>query len=76
MLYTIQSVSNGYLLNIFITLLTLLEVVLVKFIRLSGTKDFLNHGVLKNKNGIDLIVALKSLDNSSDISKDFLNEVP
>jgi len=51
MLYIVQNVLNGYLLKNFKMLLTLPEVVLVKFIQLTGLKEILNVGILKIKNG-------------------------
>ncbi|CAB4403384.1 unnamed protein product [Rhizophagus irregularis] len=53
------------------------EVVLVKFIRLTGPKEILGIGILKIKNGNELRkVALKCLNNSfNNISNDFLNEI-
>ena len=53
MLYMLQSVLNGYLLKNFKMLLTLPEVVLVKFIQLTGLKEILKVGILKIKSGID-----------------------
>src|ERR1051325_11201056 len=47
----IENILNGYLLKICNMLLTLPEVVLVKFIRLNGLKDVLIFGMLKIKNG-------------------------
>src|SRR5277367_4294956 len=51
MLCIIQNALNGYLLKIFKMLLTLPEVVLVKFIQLTGLKDIFVIGILKIKSG-------------------------
>src|SRR2546430_794566 len=51
--YIFQNALNGYLLKNLKMLLMLLEVVLVKFIRLNGLKDILWNGILKIKNGRD-----------------------
>ena len=79
MLYTVQIVLNGYLLKIFKMLLILPEVLLVIFIQLNGLKDGFFYWDIKNQkwfrsSGLRK-VALKSLDNSSDISTNFLDEV-
>src|SRR6266498_1804230 len=55
MLYIIKSVLNGYLLKNFKMLLILLKMVLVKFIQPNGLKEILNIGILKIKNGIDIV---------------------
>src|SRR5277367_4946388 len=52
----ITNILNGYLLKNFKILIILQKVVLVKFIQLNGLKDLLNIGILKIKNGIDLLV--------------------
>src|SRR5438034_845810 len=58
MLYIIESVLNGYLLKISKMLLILQEEVLVEFIQLNGLKVILNIGILKIKNGIELVYKL------------------
>ena len=55
MLYIIKNVLNGYLLKNFKILLILQKVVLVKYIQLNGLKDILNIGILKIKNGTDIV---------------------
>src|SRR5205085_1613579 len=52
MLYIVQNVLNGYLLKNFKMLSTLPEVVLAKFIQLSGLKDLFNIGILQIKSGV------------------------
>src|SRR5579862_653113 len=56
MLYIITNVLNGYLLKNFKILLILQKVVLVKFIQLNGLKDIFVIGILKIRNGIDLLI--------------------
>src|ERR1700722_4942832 len=56
MLYIVQNILNGYLLKILKMLLILQRVVLVKFILLNGLKDILIIGILKIKNGIDIVM--------------------
>src|ERR1051325_397749 len=58
MLYILKNILNGYLLKICKMLLTLPEVVLVKFTQLSGLKDVLFIGILKIKNGTEIHVRL------------------
>src|SRR4051812_34009623 len=55
MLYIGINVLNGYLLKNFKTSLILQRVVLVKCIQLNGLKDILSIGILKIKNGIDMM---------------------
>src|SRR3954463_350649 len=55
MLYIMKNVLNGYLLKNFKISLILQMVVLVKSFQLNGLKDILNIGILKIKNGIELI---------------------
>src|ERR1700722_11970649 len=55
MLYILPNILNGYLLKNFNILLILQKVVLVKFIQLNGLKDLLNIGILKIKNGIEIL---------------------
>jgi hypothetical protein len=54
MLYIIINVLNGYLLKNFKILLILQKAVLARFIQLSGQKDILNIGIIKNKCGKDI----------------------
>ncbi|POG82369.1 kinase-like domain-containing protein [Rhizophagus irregularis DAOM 181602=DAOM 197198] len=71
MLYIIKHVLNGYLLRNFKMSLILPEEALVKFIQLNGW-DIENQKWIRRTN---YKAALKSLDNSSDISINFLNEI-
>ncbi|RIA87124.1 kinase-like domain-containing protein [Glomus cerebriforme] len=78
MLYIIKSVLNGYLLEILKMLLILRKVALVKFIQLKWPKGYIWYWNIANKEWIRVQnekVALKRLDNSSDINLDFLNEI-
>ena len=54
MLFIMQNVLNGYLLKNLKMLLMLAEVVLVKFIQLTGLKERLGPGILKIKNGKEI----------------------
>src|ERR1700733_5563061 len=56
MLYIISNILNGYLLKNFKISLILQKVVLVKFIQLNGLKDTFIIGILKIKNGLEIIV--------------------
>ncbi|POG69857.1 hypothetical protein GLOIN_2v1622722 [Rhizophagus irregularis DAOM 181602=DAOM 197198] len=55
MLYIVKNILNGYLLKKFKISLILRKVVLVRFIRLNGLKDIFIVGILKIKNGIELL---------------------
>src|SRR6266498_5810280 len=57
-LYVIKNILNGYLLKIFKMLLILQRADLVKFIRLYGLKDMLLIGILKIKNGREIMQKL------------------
>jgi hypothetical protein len=56
MLYIIEIFLNGCLLKNFKILLILQKVVLVRFIQWNGLKEILYIGILKTKNGIDIIM--------------------
>src|ERR1700722_10618231 len=56
MLYIVHDILNGYLLKILKMLLILQKVVLVKFIQLIGLKDIFIIGILKIKNGVELVI--------------------
>src|SRR5271156_2352988 len=57
-LYIVKNILNGYLLKNFKILLILQKVVLVKFIQLNGLKDLFLIGILKIKNGLDILKKL------------------
>ena len=78
MLCSIQIALNGYLLKIFKMLLILPEAVFSKIYSAIWPEGYIHHWDIENQKwerGLNRKVALKSLDNSSDISEDFLNEV-
>lgn len=75
-LYILENVLSGFLFLTFSKILLLLPVEgLAKFIQLAGLKCISNFEILKVKDGKEKVskVSLKSLDNSSDISTEFLN---
>jgi hypothetical protein len=55
MLYIIKIILNGYLLKNFKISLILQKEVLVRFIQLNGLKDISHIGILKIKNGIEIV---------------------
>src|SRR5215469_7227922 len=61
MLFIIPNVLNGYLLKNFKISLILQKVVLVKFIQLNGLKDIFIIGILKIKNGVEIVLDIVNM---------------